>query len=67
MVMETELIVVQSTSKQYLNFMLAVLARIMAGELDVCMRAYVVLQSDFLWMYFVKRDGYLECLWLVTW
>jgi len=28
--------------------MLAVLAHIMVGELDVCMGAYVVLQSDFL-------------------
>jgi len=48
MVMETELIVVQSTSKQYLNFMLAVLAGRMVGEFDVCLGAYVVLQSDFM-------------------
>jgi len=46
-VMETELIAVQWTSKQYLNFMFIVLACRMVGELDVCMRAYVVLQSDF--------------------
>jgi hypothetical protein len=46
-VMETELIAVQWTSKQYLNFMLAVLARRMVEKLDVCMGAYVVLQSDF--------------------
>jgi hypothetical protein len=45
--METELIAVQWTSKQYLNFMFIVLACRMVGELDVCMRAYVVLQSDF--------------------
>jgi hypothetical protein len=46
-VMETELIAVQWTSKQYLNFMFIVLACRMVGELNVCMRAYVVLQSDF--------------------
>jgi hypothetical protein len=39
----------------------------MVGELDVRMGAYVVLQRDFVWMYFVKRDGHLgdacdECL-----
>jgi hypothetical protein len=47
MVMETELIVVQRTSKQYLNFMLAGLAFEMVGELDICMGAHVVFQSDF--------------------
>jgi hypothetical protein len=31
----------------------------MVGELDVRMGAYVVLQRDFVWMYFVKRDGHL--------
>jgi hypothetical protein len=46
--------------------MFIVLACRMVGELNVCMRAYVVLQSDFVWMYFVKRDGYLRCLWLVS-
>jgi hypothetical protein len=46
--------------------MLAVLARRMVEKLDVCMGAYVVLQSDFVWMYFVKRDGYLRCLWLMS-
>ena len=47
MVMETELIVVKWTSKQYLNFMIASLASEMVGELDVCMGAHVVFQSNF--------------------
>jgi hypothetical protein len=34
----------------------------MVGELDVRMGAHVILQCDFAWMYFVKRDGYLGCL-----
>jgi hypothetical protein len=31
----------------------------MVGELDVCIGVHVVLRRDFVWMYFVKRDGNL--------
>ena len=39
----------------------------MVGKLDVRMGAHMVLRRDFVWMYFVKRDGHLrdacdECL-----